>query len=116
MEFLKQLKKTENLNNEFLRAKGNNSCDHHLNTLKHYAAVELRYSDQLNRIKLGEDVILALFLKSDEIPLLSKRLVLMFLVSKEHARVSDTHTVCNVLSLRIRHVTLQRLDVSGCCP
>ena len=55
----------------------------HLNTLKHFVAVELRYSNQLNRIKICLDVI---FLKSAEIPLLSKRLVLMFLVSKEHTR------------------------------
>ena len=58
----------------------------HLNTLKHFVAVELRYSNSLNRTKLCLDVILTLFLKSAETPLLSKRLVLMFLVSKEHTR------------------------------
>ena len=58
----------------------------HLNTLKHCVAVELRYFNQLNRTKLGLDVILTLFLKSAEIPLLSKRLFLMFLVSKENTR------------------------------
>ena len=58
----------------------------HLNMLKHCVAVELRYFNQLNRTKLCLDVILTLFLKSAEIPLLSKRLVLMFLVSKEHTR------------------------------
>ena len=57
-----------------------------LNTLKNCVAIELRYSSQLNRFKFGLDVILTLFLKSAEIPLLSKRLVLMFLVSKEHIR------------------------------
>ena len=57
----------------------------HLNTLKHFVAVELRYSKQLNRTKLCLDVILTLFLKSAEVPLLSKRLVLMFLVSTENA-------------------------------
>ena len=58
----------------------------HLNTLKHFVAVELRYSNQLNRTKVCLNVIFTLFLKSAEIPLLSKRLVLMFLVSKEHTR------------------------------
>ena len=58
----------------------------HMNTLKHFVAVELRYSNQLNRTELCLDVILTLFLKSAEIPLLLKRLVLMFLVSKEHTR------------------------------
>ena len=42
----------------------------HLNTLKHFVAVELRYSNQLNRTKLCLDVILTLFFKSAEIPLL----------------------------------------------
>ena len=56
----------------------------HLNTLKHCVAVEMRYSYQLNPTKFCLDVILTLFLKSAETPLLSKRLVLMFLVSKEH--------------------------------
>ena len=58
----------------------------HLNTLKHFVAVELRYSNQLNGTKLCLDVILTLFLKSAEIPLLFIRLVLMFLVSKEYTR------------------------------
>ena len=58
----------------------------HLYTLKHCVAVELCYPNQLNRTKLCLDVILSLFLKSAEIPLLSKRLVLMFLVSKEDTR------------------------------
>ena len=64
----------------------------HQNTLRHCAAVELRYLNQLNRTELGLNVILRLFLKSAEIPLLSKRLVLMFLVSKEHTRVSLVST------------------------
>ena len=58
----------------------------YLNKLKHFVAVEWRYSSQLNSTKLCLDVILTLFLKSAEIPLLSKRLVLMFLVSKAHTR------------------------------
>ena len=57
-----------------------------LNTLKRFVAVELRYSNQLNRTKLCLDVILTLFLKSAEIPLLSKRLVLIFRVSEEHTK------------------------------
>ena len=56
----------------------------HLNTLKHCVAVKLRYSSQLKRFKFGLDVILTLFLKSAETPLLFKRFVLMFLVSKKH--------------------------------
>ena len=88
----------------------------HLNTLKHFVAVELRYSNQLNRTKLCLDVILTLFLKSAEIPLLSKRLVLMFYVSIGLLVVSGIHTFCNCLSLCIRHITLQRLNVSGCYP
>ena len=77
----------------------------HLNTLKHCVAVELRYSNQLNRTKLGLDVILTLFLKSAEIPLLSKRLVLMFLVLKGILGVSGIHTSCNffVLTYTSRH-------------
>lgn len=90
MEFLKQLRKMENINNEIfsdiLEQSAITVVISHLNTLKHFVAVELRYSNQLNRTKLGLDVILTLFLKSAEIPLLSKRLVLMFLVSKEHTR------------------------------
>ena len=58
----------------------------HLNTLKHIVAVELRYSSQLNRTKICLDVISTLFLTSAETPLLSKRLVLMFLVSNEHTK------------------------------
>ena len=58
----------------------------HLNMLKHFVAIELRYSNQLNRTQLCLDAILTLFLKSSKIPFQSKRLVLMFLVSKEHTR------------------------------
>ena len=91
MEFLKQLRKMENINNEIfsdiLEQSAMTVLISHLNTLKHFVAVELRYSNQLNRTKLGLDVILTLFVfKSAEINLLSKRLVLMFLVSKEHTR------------------------------
>ena len=88
----------------------------HPNTLKQCAAV-LRCSSQLNRFKLGLAVILTLFLKSAEVPLLLKRLVvLMFLVFKSILGVSGIHTFCYFLFLRIRHVNLQRLNVSGCCP
>ena len=59
-----------------LRIKCNKSGDGHLNTLKHCVAAELRYSNQLNRTKLGLDVILTSFLKSTEILLQSKILVL----------------------------------------
>ena len=58
----------------------------HLNTLKRFVAVELRYSNQLNRTKLSLDIILTLFLKSAEISLLSKKLVLIFRISKEHTK------------------------------
>ena len=44
---------------------------------------------------------------------MSKRLVLMFLVSQG---VFGIQTFCNVLSLRIRHVTVQILNISSCCP
>ena len=90
VEFLKQWSKMENINNEIFSDILEQSVIivviSHLNTLKHFVAVELRYSNQLNCTKLCLDVILTLFLKSDEIPLLSQRLVLMFLVSKEHTR------------------------------
>ena len=90
MEFLKQLRKMENFNNEILSGILEQNTIKvvisHLNMLKYCIAVELRYSNQLNRIKVGLDVILTLFLKSAETPLLSKRLVLMFLVSIEHTR------------------------------
>ena len=56
----------------------------HLNKLKHWAAVKMRYSNQQNRTKLNLDVILTLFLKTAEIPLLLKRLVLVFVFSIEH--------------------------------
>ena len=79
MEFSKQLRKMENINNEIfsdvLEQSAITVVISHLYTLKHYAAFELRYSNQLNRTKLGLDVILTLFLKSAETPLLSKRLV-----------------------------------------
>ena len=78
----------------------------HLNTTKHCAAVDLRYSNHLNRIELGLDVILTLFLKIAEIPLVSKRLVLMLIVFKSILGVSGIHTFCNFLSLHIRHVIL----------
>ena len=81
----------ENINNEFfsdiLEQSAITVVISHLDTLKHIVAVELRYSNQLNRTKICLDVILTLFLKSAETPLLSKILVLMFLVSKEHTRV-----------------------------
>ena len=90
MEFLKQLRKMENINNEILSDNLEQSAItvviSHLKTLKHFVAVESSYSNQLNRTKLCLDVILTLFLKSAEIPLLSKKLVLMFLVSKEYTR------------------------------
>ena len=64
LEFLKQLRKVENINNEtffcHLKAKCNNSGDQYLNTLKHCAAVEMRYFHQLNCTELGLDVILTL--------------------------------------------------------
>ena len=120
VEFLKQLRKMENINNEvfsdILEQSAITVVISYLNTLKHFVAVELRYSNHLNRTKLCLDVILRLFLKSAEIPLLSKRLVLMFLVPKSILGVSGIHTFGNFLSLFIRHVTLQRLNVSGCCP
>ena len=90
MEFLKQLRKMENINNEsfsdILEQSAIKVVISHLNTLKHFIAHDLRYSNQLNRTKLCLDVILTLFLKSAEIPLLSKRLVLIVHVSKEHTR------------------------------
>ena len=90
MEFLKQLRKMENINNEtfsdILEQSTIAVVISHLNTLKHFVAVELRYSNQLNRTKRCLDVILTSFLKSAEIPLLSERLFLILLVSKEHTR------------------------------
>ena len=90
VEFLKQLRKMGNTNNEIfsdiLEQSAITVVISHLNTLKHFVAVEFCYSNQLNRTKLCLDVTLTLFLKSAEIPLLSKRLVLLFCVSKEHTR------------------------------
>ena len=89
----------ENINNEIvsdiLKKSAITVVISHLNTLKHFVAVELRYSNQLNRTKLCLDVILTLFFKSAEIPLLSKILVLMFLVSKQAYKGSlvSTHFV-----------------------
>ena len=103
MEFLKKLRKLENINNEIfsdiLEQSAITMVIIHLNASKHCVAVELRYSNQLNRTKLGLDVILTLFLKSAEIPLLSKRLVLMFLVLKSILGVSGIHTFCNFFVL-----------------
>ena len=80
----------ENINNEIfsdiLEQSAITVVISHLNTLKHCVAVELRYFNQLNHTKLALDVILTLVLKSAELPLLLKRLVLMILVSKEHTR------------------------------
>ena len=76
--------KEENLNNEIfsdiLEQSATTVVISHLKTLEHLVAAKLRYSNQPNRTKLGLDVILTSFLKSPEIPLLSKRLVLMFLI------------------------------------
>ena len=78
------MRKMEGINNEIfsdiLEQSAITVVISHLNTLKHCAAVELHCFSQLNRTKLGLDVMLMLFLKSAEIPLLSKSLSLMFLV------------------------------------
>ena len=78
MEFLKKLRKSETINNkifsDILEQSAITVVIIHLKPLKHCVAVELRYSNQLNRTKLGFDVILTLFLKSGEIPLLSKKI------------------------------------------
>ena len=99
MEFFKKLRKLENINNEIfsdiLEQSAITVVIIHLNTLKHCDEVELRYSSQLNRTMLGLDVILTLFLKSAEIPLLPKRFNLMFLVLKSILGVSGIHTFCN---------------------
>ena len=79
----------ENINNEFfdiLEQSAITVVISHLNTLGHCAAVEMRYFNQLNPTNFGLDVILTLSLKSAEITLLSKKLGLKFLISKEHAR------------------------------
>ena len=90
MDFLKQLRRMENINyeifSEILEQNAITVVIIHLNTLKHCGAIELRYSNQLNRTKLGLDVIVTIFIISTEISLLSKRLVSMFLVSKDHTR------------------------------
>ena len=54
----------------------------HSKSFKHCVAADLRYSYW--RTKLGFDVIFTSFLNSPEIHLISKILVKMFLVSKEH--------------------------------
>ena len=54
--------------------------------------------------------------KSPEIFLLSTKLIFMFLLFEEHTRGLSIYTFGNVSSLRILHVTIQRLAVSGCCP
>ena len=76
----------ENINNEIfsdiLEQNAITVVISQLTTLKLCAAVELRYSNQLNRTKLGLDVILTLSLKSAGI----EKIGLMFLVSKEHTR------------------------------
>ena len=75
MEFLKQLENTNNkIFSDILEQSAITVVISHLNTLKHFVAVELRDSNQLNRTKLCLDIILTLFFKSAEIPLLSKRL------------------------------------------
>ena len=71
LEFLR----LESINNEIfsdiLEQSAITAVISHLNTLKHCAVVEMRYSNQLNRTKLGLDAILTLCFKSAEIPLLS---------------------------------------------
>ena len=65
VEFLKKLRKLKNINNEIfsdiLEQIAITVVIIHLNTLKHSVAVELRYSNQLNRTELGLDVILTFF-------------------------------------------------------
>ena len=59
VEFLKQLRKMENINNGFfsniLEQSAITVMISHPNTLKHCAAIELSYSNQLNRTKFGLD-------------------------------------------------------------
>ena len=85
----------------------------HQTTLKHCAAADSRYFNQLNRTRLGKSVILASILKSPAIPLKWSKLVLMFLLSKEHTWGIGIRTLCDFLSLRIHYVPTQRLNVSG---
>ena len=40
----------------------------------------------------------------------------MLLRFEEHTWGLDIHTLCNFSSLRILHVTIKILTVSGCCP
>ena len=64
VEFLKQLGKMETSKMNFsdiLEQSAITVMISHLNTLKHFVAVELRYSNQLNHTKLCLDVILTLF-------------------------------------------------------
>ena len=98
VEFLKKLRKMENNNEIFsdiLEQSAITVMIIHLNTMKHCAAVDLRYSNHLNRTELGLDVSLTLFLKTAEIPLVSNRLVLMFLILKSILGGSGIHTFCN---------------------
>ena len=65
----------------------------HLNTLKHCVAVELCHSNQIPHQAWLLRHFYVIF-KSAEIPLLLKRLVEMFLVSKEHTGgLVSTHFV-----------------------
>ena len=68
----------ENINNEIisniLEQSAVTAVISHLNTLKPCAAVELRYSNHLNRTKLGLDGNWTLFLKSAATPLLREKI------------------------------------------
>ena len=91
------------------------SAIRHQTNLKHSAATISHYFNQLNWAKLCKYVILTSFSKSNEILFQSTKLILMFFLFEEHTCGLDIHTLCNFSSLRILHVTIQILIISGCC-
>ena len=101
---------------EILHQHAITSVIRHQTNWRHCAAANSRYSDQLNRARLGKYVILTSFSKSPEILLQLAKLILMFLLFEEHTWGIDLHKFWDFWSVRLPHVPIQILTVSGCCP
>ena len=83
--------------------------------MKHCAAANSRFFNQLKQARLGKDVFLTSSFEIAGDPFAIDKLILMILLFKEHNRGLAIHQFFNFSSLRILHVTTQKLTASGCC-
>ena len=84
--------------------------------MRHCAAANSRFFNQLNQARLGKDVFMASSFKIAGDPFAIEKLILMILLFEEYSRGLAIHTFFNFSSLRLLHVTTQKLTVSDCCP